>query len=218
MIVESMSYEDIARIYDKVQKEHLPRLRNRIDENIGKYRRHLLQHKNEHDIFFKRIEIKIDQNTFYEVIPFSHGWNFFQKERIIQCREYLLYINNRGIHAVTRGGYQDDLYLFVTAHFLDRYRERCLSDMTLEKRDVLEEFIKRDSNFSPIDFPLPDKPNNKLCVTDRGVIFIDIITPNILMANTFITKEKLRNGQLDAAAKSEIGLIELERLREYFHF
>ena len=73
MIVESMSYEDIARIYDKVQKEHLPRLRYRIDKNIGKYRRYLLEHKDEHDIFFKRFDIKIDQNTFYVVIPCSNG-------------------------------------------------------------------------------------------------------------------------------------------------
>ena len=201
MIVDSMSFEEIALVYEKAHKECLESVKKRI--NLNEMRRYLLKNEQLNNVFFKRKDTKIGENVTYSVIPVCKNWNSFQKEGP-RCKEYLSYINSRGLHAVTRGGLWDDIYLFVTAHFLDRYRERCLMNMALDKKDVLEDFVKHDSSLSAKLYPLPNKPNNRLCCTERGIVFIEEITPTYWIANTFITKDMLYDSQQEVATSSEI--------------
>ena len=217
MIVDSMSYEEIAQVYEKAHKENKERIKKQIAPDLNKMRRYLLKNKQLINVSFKRRDIKIGENVTYSVIPICEDWNSFQKEGP-RCKEYMSYINSRGLHAVTKGGLWDDIYLFVTAHFLDRYRERCIKDKTKDKKDVLEEFIKNDSSLSGSKYPLPNKPNNVLCCTDRGIVFIEEKTPSYWIANTFITKDMLYDSQQEAVATNEITLKALKLLSENFEY
>ena len=71
MIVETMSYEEIAREYDKIHDSIFPRSKERID--CQGMRRYLLKHKNEENVWFKQLDYKVDHNTTFCVLPFTPG-------------------------------------------------------------------------------------------------------------------------------------------------
>ena len=77
MIVETMSYEEIAREYDKIHDSIFPRSKERID--CQGMRRYLFKHKNEENVWFKQLDYKVDHNTTFCVLPFTPGWKAFQR-------------------------------------------------------------------------------------------------------------------------------------------
>lgn len=140
MIVETMSFEEIIRVYDRIHSSMEERIKDRVDCN--KIRRYFIKNKRVENVWFTQLIYKIDDFTTFCVIPYSHGWKEFQKmgnRPYVQV--YLLYRNSRGYMLLTRGGVLDNEYAFFTSHLFDRYRERELYDVSLDKKEVIKEFF-----------------------------------------------------------------------------
>lgn len=104
--------------------------------------RYLFKHKNEENVWFKQLDYKVDHNTTFCVLPFTPGWKAFQRYGgHPYVKVYLIYLTSKGYMLLVRGGEKDDEYAFFTSHLFDRYRERELRDLSMDKREVIKEFF-----------------------------------------------------------------------------
>lgn len=212
MIVESMTYDEIACKYNEIYEKVEPRYMAKADCN--KMRRFLVKNKKAENVWFKPIKFEIDLSTVFCFLPFALSYKDFQKcGNHPYTLTYMHYIINKGYMVVVRGGEYNNNYAFYTSHFFDRYRERELKNLSLEKEIVIMEFFKNNRNFCSRPFPKLDS-ENYIGVTDSGIIFSRKINDNITIYKTFITKEDLKGDQLDAVAEVGEGLEDLLQYRE----
>ena len=172
------------------------RIKDRVDCN--KIRRYFIRNKRAENVWFTQLIYKIDDFTTFCVIPYSHGWKEFQKmgnHPYVQV--YLLYRNSKGYMLLTRGGVLDNEYAFFTSHLFDRYRERELYDVSLDKKEVIKEFFK-----------------NHLGITEKGILFGERISDTIMLYKTYIRKDQLQEMQFEAAMQVEEGLGILLKYRD----
>ena len=159
------------------------RIKDRVDCN--KIRRYFIRNKRAENVWFTQLIYKIDDFTTFCVIPYSHGWKEFQKmgnHPYVQV--YLLYRNSKGYMLLTRGGVLDNEYAFFTSHLFDRYRERELYDVSLDKKEVIKEFFKNNGNICSIPFPTEKLTNNHLGITEKGILFGERISDTIMLYKT----------------------------------
>ena len=204
MIVETMTFEEIVKEYEKIHNSIYPvRVKDRID--YQGMRRYFIKNKNEENVWFKPLDFKIDRITTFCVIPYSRNWSDFQKIGPL-CQVCLIYLTSKGYTLLVRGRVYDNEYAFYTSHLFDRYRERELQDLSLCKMDVIREFFKRNGNMCGLPFPTENNPNNSLEITEKGVLFGEKITDNIRLYKTYIRKDQLKEGQFASAMEAEEGM------------
>ena len=157
--------------------------------------RYLFKHKNEENVWFKQLDYKVDHNTTFCVLPFTPGWKAFQRYGgHPYVKVYLIYLTSKGYMLLVRGGEKDDEYAFFTSHLFDRYRERELRDLSMDKREVIKEFFKHNGDICSVPFPIEKYPDNQLGITGKGVIFIQKITDKIWLNKTYIRRDQLQEG------------------------
>ena len=189
------------------------RIKDRVDCN--KIRRYFIRNKRAENVWFTQLIYKINDFTTFCVIPYSHGWKEFQKmgnHPYVQV--YLLYRNSKGYMLLTRGGVLDNEYAFFTSHLFDRYRERELYDVSLDKKEVIKEFFKNNGNICSIPFPTEKLTNNHLGITEKGILFGERISDTIMLYKTYIRKDQLQEMQFEAAMQVEEGLGILLKYRD----
>lgn len=121
--------------------------------------RYLFKHKNEENVWFKQLDYKVDHNTTFCVLPFTPGWKAFQRYGgHPYVKVYLIYLTSKGYMLLVRGGEKDDEYAFFTSHLFDRYRERELRDLSMDKREVIKEFLNIMEIFAVFLFLLKNIP------------------------------------------------------------
>ena len=77
MIVESMTYDEIACKYNEIYEKVEPRYMAKADCN--KMRRFLVKNKKAENVWFKPIEFEIDLSTVFCFLPFALSYKDFQK-------------------------------------------------------------------------------------------------------------------------------------------
>jgi hypothetical protein len=208
-----MTYEEIAKEYDKIHRSTLPRVKGKMDCNA--MRRYLIKHKDVENVWFEQLNYKIDHNTTFCALPYTPNWKVFQKyNNHPYVQVYLLYLTNKGFMMLTRGGENDCEYAFYTSHLFDRYRERELQDLHMGKKEVVKEFFKCNGNICSIPFPTDKYPNNNFGITEKGVLFGEKISENIWLYKTYIRKDQLLGSEFEAALQTEEGLAAMLQYRQ----
>ena len=215
MIVETMTYEEICREFDKIHDKYFEQLKDRLKPEsraISQIRRYMLKHKTATDVLFKPITYKVDNNTTYYAIPKIPDCKFFMKNGP-SALTFLTYANSHGMMAVMRVGYNDDEYLFATPHFFDRFIERFL-DNKVSKSEAVCQFFANNGNFVMTPYPLPDKPNNLIGVVDEAILFGENVSPKIKIAKTCITRDMLFSSQMNTTNLLDDGVRMIIKDRE----
>lgn len=200
MIVESMTYEEICREFNRIHAEYFPRIQSRMrpdGTDCSKIRRYMLKHKSLKNVLFPAITYKVDNNTTFCSIPLIHDYNTFKKIGPTAVT-FITYINKHGMNALVRGGSLDNQFFFITSHFFDRYMERFL-DKKISKVEAIAEFFANNGNFVMTPHPTKDNPNNMIGSANDVVFFSERLTDTISIMRTCITREQLFDNQTHSA-------------------
>ncbi len=222
MIVRGMSYEEIRKECIQDQEEIAPRAFKIIKSN--KVIKKFIQERNKccllnkpESYSFKSFTLTSKNNNTVLILP-----NYSVSMKDFYLTIYVLYNFGSGIYAahITRSSSDFDrksIQIF-TPHYLDRFRERSLKDITIGKFDVLREITKAfsglgsDNKVTCIKFEgsniskdllevLKSKyPGNHIIypVKDKGISICEInrnIDYDIVVFKTFLSLDILKSDQ-----------------------
>lgn len=194
MIIETMSYQEIARRFDMIYDE----LNQSI--NLSPYRRFFIKNKKATNVVFQPKKRTIDENTYAILVPMNLSYKDFMKNGL-QGATFLVYGTSKGKMLVSKGWsckINAYTYTFYTSHFFDRYRERVLKDLTRHKDEVMMDYFKRNVYSACEYFNNGYKDSNRsfFTITNEGVALGICIDTNKLLYKTFIDYDSLsRNKQ-----------------------
>ena len=189
MIIETMSYQEIARRFDVIYDD----VKRSI--NSQPYRRFFIKNKNATNVTFQPKRRTIDENTYAIILPMSLSYKDFMTNGL-KGEIYLIYGTRKGRILVSKGWsckIKAYTYTFYTSHFFDRYRERVLKDLTKPKDEVMIEFFKRNtcSTCEYINDGYKESERSFFTVTNEGVALGVCIDTNKNLYKTFIDYDSL---------------------------
>lgn len=194
MILETMSYQEIARRFDMIYDD--------VNQSINSqpYRRFFIKNKKATNVTFQPKRRTIDENTYAILVPMSLSYRDFMTNGL-KGATYLIYGTSKGKMLVSKGWsckINAYTYTFYTSHFFDRYRERVLKDLTKPKDEVMMQFFKRNI-YSVCEYfnnGYKDAERSFFTVTNEGIALGVCIDSNKLLYKTFIDYDSLsRNKQ-----------------------
>ena len=200
MIVDAMSYDDIMKLYweDKAFVNH------KIEAGNKFYSRMLKNAHLKDRIYYAPIRFTSRRGFNYVMLFFNLGEDVPGKNRL-GCTYYVWFIKNRGMYAITissvnRAVYHNTIY---TPHFLDRYRERYLKDMTMSKQDVLHTYIMNNVKSLTGNVPSEKYPDAYWMARKDGLCLCKRLSQSLIEAKTFITWEMAGYDQKEIAFKGQ---------------
>lgn len=215
MIIESMTYEELCREFDKVHREFFPRVQERMKRDsaeCSKIRRFMLKHKTWKNILFPAITYQVDNNTTYCSIPQVLDYSSFKKIGPT-CVTFITYVDKHGMNALVRGGDFDNKYFIITSHFFDRYMQRFMNAQ-ISKIDAIAEFFANNSCALMMPHPTAKHPNNMMGTANDIVFFGEKLTETVAIMKTCITREQLFDNQTQSTEMLDEIMQEFDAERE----
>ena len=126
MIVETMSYEEMARESNHIIETYSKRVKDRFSPGqpeFNKLKRYMLKHKTSRNVKGDLVKYKISTtNTFYSIPLILNYKSFKILRRIIQI-PFITYVNSHGMNVITDIESSENKleFLFFTSHFFRRY-------------------------------------------------------------------------------------------------
>lgn len=216
MIVESMTYEEICREYNRIHAKYFPRVTEKMRKDgpvAAKMRRYLLKHKSLQNVLFPATTYQVDNNTTFCSIPLIPDYHTFKKVGPTAVT-FITYINRHGMNALVRGGSYDNQYYFITSHFFDRYMERFLGQK-ISKIEAIAEFFANNGSFIMTPHPTKDNPNNMIGAANDVVFFSERLSDTISIMRTCVTREQLFDNQTHSAELLDKIVEEFDIQREH---
>ncbi len=184
MIVDSMTYDDILKVYweDKKLVNH------KIEAGNKFYSRMLKNARLKDRIYYEPMRFKSSRGINYVLMFFNLDETVPGKNRL-GCFYYAWFIKNRGMYAITltqlnRSVYHNTIY---HPHFFDRYRERFLKDKSISKQDVIHTYLTNNPKSAPGHIPSVKYPNDYWMATTDGLCLCNMLGGTLIEAKTFIT-------------------------------
>lgn len=187
VIVDSMGNEDILSLLG----EDIAFLQHKIDDNIKTYRKLARSSMKKERVFYKPLNYKSARGFNYVIQFFKRGVDEEQKDKL-GIIYYTWFVKNRGIYAIlfSRSSAQGRSfwrYTIYTPHFLDRYRERFLKDITISKPDVIHRYVINNLKTTLTGHPSEKYPNSIWVLCSDGLCLCNHINGFNLEAKTFVT-------------------------------
>lgn len=195
MIVDSMSYEEIAHEIRKDMKGVMLELRKFATSK--KYRKERLGSPNRGEMHFRTFTLTSSLNNKYVVYPYSPSRKHYLEYGYICMTPVFMGLHHGQFYAVTRiKTYTDriaDIH-FYTGHFFQRYNERFLHDPSLTIGEVVNHFFNYDIGDMAYNKVVNPKTNKEeeICNLKNGVSFVEMGGDfDYFIHRTFVNSELL---------------------------
>lgn len=186
MIVDSMTYDEILDLL----KDDTRIVEHKIHENEKKYKRLVATSRNKERKFFKPIRFQSACGFHYVLVFFDQGINIPSKHRLGYFF-YVWYIQKRGMYAITISLLEKVKWhaTFFTPHFIERYRERCLKDVTISKPDSFHCYLMNNLKISSMKSKIESEkyPGEYWMFCNDGMCLCKQLKGLTVLARTFIT-------------------------------
>ena len=219
MLVDTMTYKEMAYEYARMYKDHLMmdtfnRMNNQNGPLYKHYRRYMIKHRQQKNVCFKPIIEDLDANSKFVSIPMTPDYKCFCKHGI-GAAAFLVYRHHSGLLAFELLGFNYMSLIIYTHHFFDRYVERFLHGEETSRIDTICKFIKNNRNLTLSPYPFKEYPYNMLGLVNEVVLFGESIDHNITLLKTCVTKDMLFDKQLiiEAGLDKALKKCELQRQR-----
>ena len=198
------SKREIRKVVDSMTPDEILKLFGDQDATFIDYRKEELN-----KIYIKRLfpntkEMKILGSNEFErsdglhiVLIYLDKGNSFSKNNRLGVRQYFWFNYRGGISAVRflpdkRFGM---MKYFYSNHFIERYRERELHDLSISKPEALKTFLINNSKRAIQRLPSEKYPNNGWMITNQGLCFMEVKQDDFIVMKTFLPWNMINVGQ-----------------------
>jgi len=186
-IVDSMSIDEILDLL----KDDVKFLQHKIDEHTKQYRRLIKNSSKPGRFFYEPMNYESARGFHYFLQFFKRAENEEYKDKL-GILYYVWFIKNRGMYAVTVSRLSitghSELHLTVyTPHFIDRYRERFLKDLSISKSKAFLTYYKNNLKMATSGRPSEKYPKGYWAVCNDGLCLCNRMNGLTVEATTFIT-------------------------------
>ncbi len=199
MLVDTMTYKEMGYEFVRMYKSHLMmdtfnRLNNKNGPYYNQYRRYLIKHRQQKNVWFQPIIEELDANSKFISIPMSPGYKVFCKHGI-GAVDFLVFKHHTGLIAlIIMGVYAVSVAIF-TSHFFDRYVERFLHGKETSRIETICRFMKNNRDLPMTAYPFKEYPYNMFGLTKDVVLLAESLDHNITLIKTCVTKDMLFSKQ-----------------------
>ena len=216
MIVETMSYEEMARECNSIIEIYSKRVKERFSPGqpeFNKLKRYMLKHKTSCNVKGDLVKYKISTtNTFYSIPLILNYKSFKILKRIIQI-PFITYVNSHGMNVITDIESSENKleFLFFTSHFFRRYEER-FDLMGHSRIDNIVHLFARSNGFMLVPFPTAKNPGNLIGGNNHVIFFGEQLCEHFFMIKTCIRHDQLYSTQAEITDDiDEVFLAEAKR-------
>ena len=202
MIVDSMSYLDICKEYQKIIKTYQKRCYFLYMPGTQKYKaihRYMVKNKPASTHYFKTIEMKVDANTMFYCRPRASSYREFKKLGL-HLDSHIIFRYKGNMMALTLTGTYGQYYMFYTGHFMDRYNERFLNN-EFTKHDAFIHFLSNHVHILYTQAHDISDIGDMIGVSENLIAFAEMIGTNVLLIKTCITPEMMYKQQNNIAER-----------------
>lgn len=196
MIVDSMTYKEIISEFQYDWNQFIYDKLTNCFGMANTYRRYMLKYMKDDPVFFTPIEFESKRGNTY-IVRFSCKGKADYKKNGLIVTLYMYYRIHGRIYAVLSTGGNRDTFIFYTPHLFDRYRERELKDLSLNKLHVVNEFFKSNSTANFMSLDNPKYVNSLYGVSKSGILLGKKITDSLYEIKTYITFDMLKGTQIN---------------------
>jgi len=196
VITASMDSKEIISLL----KEDAAFAWHKIDETSRKYLKLAKNYSYRKErVFFKPVSFKSAKGFNYVYRYYKRAADEKSKS-IIGCQDYIWFVKERGIYAIrtihvnTLMG-SSTVYHIYTPHFFDRYRERFLKDLSIDKLKVIETFMFANDHGMALGFSSEKYPDSVWSRCVDGLCLCNQINDSIYEFKTFVTFAMSQGGQ-----------------------
>lgn len=209
-IVDTMSSEEVLDLLFDDMKF----LQYRIDENKNKYKRLArLSRDNDNRIYYSPLNFQSNRGFHYILQFFKRGKDEKENDKL-GVLYFAWYVWKRGVYAVVfsrirKLNIYKYHYVLFTPHFIDRYRERFLKDMSISKIDAFYKYYIGNLKDTFIEMPSEKYPDNVWKFCNQGMILCSSQKNDNLEAKTFITYDMAGIDQKLLALEGQKAMMEM---------
>lgn len=212
MLVDTMSYEEMALESNRIIETYTEKARERFKPDKPEFKklmRYMLKHKVLTYVIGKPVSYKISTtNTFYSV-PLIPNYRSFKRLMRPVLIPFITYQNSHGMNVITRCVRPDErmFILYFTSHFFARYIQR-FSVTNVSKMEAIIKFMGGISALMMLPFPTRKNPNNMIGLCNNVICFGEMMTSNIAIIRTCIRRDQLYESQTEVTDEIDKVLIE----------
>lgn len=193
IIVDSMSIEDIMKLLMD-DKSFFNHKRENVGKPFKKKVKMLPNRKEEY--FFEPVEFKSAKGFNYVFQYFKRGSDDYKKEQL-GLIIYVWFVKNRGIYVIQESLLHRQYvhYSIIIPHFFSRYRERFLKDLSIQTKDVINIFYRRNYRFAATGLPSEKYPEGYWMFCKDGLLLCRRLEGLTIEIKTFVPWEMTRQDQ-----------------------
>ena len=187
-----MSYQDI---YDLWKKDKDGIVKHKSADALKAAHKLLNKTFSNEWTYYKPLEFKSASGISYILQPINCGRNVPKKDRI-GCNLIGYFINSKGLHFISEITDADGTNLWVyIPHFLNRYRERFVKDATLDKIQLIKDYIRRNKLNLRTYIKSTKYPDSYYAIINDGLCLCTDHGKGIIEVKTFLTWDMLGEDQ-----------------------
>lgn len=193
-----MTFQEILNLYD----DDVPFVNHKINDAAKYFNKKATSIRNTDRVFYNPIKVTTKHGFNVVIQFFNRGINYTRKNRI-GVYLYVKYLQDDGLHAFSPS-LMDKRFVHVThilPHFFDRYRERKLKDLSINKDTVIDLYFKNNLKRAITGVPSDKYPNNFWSYTDEGLALCTKENLKFTEFKTFLPWEDLGPVKAEIAQK-----------------
>ncbi len=208
IILEDFSYSDIIEIINKDKAF----IQHQLVDLEASYRKIVAERKPTDAHHFAPKHIVSNRGLNYVITFFFWSKEDFRSNGFTYTI-YAYQLKKDGFYAffyVSDHDTSKDCWMVYTPHFFNRYRERFLKDMSMEKSEVMNQFFLRNYRTMNYDQDNPDYPNGTMSLSQDGIGLGVRNEDTYAEIKTFISLEMLKGDQVGMSEKTRKKLHQIE--------
>lgn len=210
VIVDTMDYAEICRLW---KKDNDGIVSHKAQEQAAKLRRKMLASSDKGEATMPPVMFKSASGFTFWLMVCCKSRGDAKKFRFGKL-VFAWYLTARGFYTIANMLEGGCLRFWIfTPHFFDRYRERFLKDMTLEKEAVIQRFLETNYNMVKTKIASSKYPNSHYLICQDGVCLCNDYSSDILLIKTFLSWDML--GEDQAVVANEGKAIREEMVATY---
>lgn len=214
VIVDSMTTKEILEVF----MDDLRFLQHKMEETKKNYKKLIRNSTKKERIYYKPLNFQSARGFHYVIQYFKRSEDEISKSNVkdkLGIIYYAWFLWKKGIHAITfskmSSAWTNSFWHFklYTPHFIDRYKERYLKDMSISKPDAFFMFIINNLKMTSTGHPSEKYENSVWEICHDGLCLGRILDKFTYEVKTFVSYEMTGIDQKEFALRGRDSMLSI---------